>query len=186
MSESWSGYKRSRTVPKSVRRAEVLSRFFIGLGGYGTIIAVVTIFGYLLAVVVGVGVLATPSFRQRIYSGESVSTVRRSFVTSGLLYLAFSAVPAVIGMAAHALNPGLDNSNFAFPYLATQVLPLGVGLIVLLAGLSATMSSASSDAIAGVSILMRDIGYTDLMVDGAPSPHQSDTTLRWLIDRLRS
>ncbi|MCL5078565.1 hypothetical protein M5P25_05150, partial [Neisseria perflava] len=25
-------------------------------------------------------------------------------------------------------------------------------------------------------------GYTDLMVDGAPSPHQSDTTLRWLID----
>ncbi|MIF47823.1 hypothetical protein EA136_24605 [Enterobacter hormaechei subsp. hoffmannii] len=22
-------------------------------------------------------------------------------------------------------------------------------------------------------------GYTDLMVDGAPSPHQSDTTLRW-------
>ena len=24
------------------------------------------------------------------------------------------------------------------------------------------------------------------MVDGAPSPHQSDTTLRWLIDRLRS
>ena len=30
------------------------------------------------------------------------------------------------------------------------------------------------------------IGYTDLMVDGAPSPHQSDTTLRWLIDRPRS
>ena len=29
-------------------------------------------------------------------------------------------------------------------------------------------------------------GYTDLMVDGAPSPHQSDTTLRWLTDRLRS
>ncbi|NRP58782.1 histidine kinase dimerization/phospho-acceptor domain-containing protein [Marinobacterium sp. xm-d-564] len=32
----------------------------------------------------------------------------------------------------------------------------------------------------------KNIGYTDLMVDGAPSPHQSDTTLRWLIDRLRS
>lgn len=30
------------------------------------------------------------------------------------------------------------------------------------------------------------IGYTDLMVDGAPSPHQPDTTLRWLIDRPRS
>jgi chromosome partitioning protein len=32
----------------------------------------------------------------------------------------------------------------------------------------------------------KNSGYTDLMVDGAPSPHQSDTTLRWLIDRLRS
>lgn len=35
-------------------------------------------------------------------------------------------------------------------------------------------------------IWLNKIGYTDLMVDGAPSPHQSDTTLRWLIDRLRS
>ena len=29
-------------------------------------------------------------------------------------------------------------------------------------------------------------GYTDLMVDGAPLPHQPDTIIRWLIDRLRS
>ena len=36
------------------------------------------------------------------------------------------------------------------------------------------------------SIELHFIGYTDLMVDGAPLPHQPDTTLRWLIDRLRS
>ncbi|MDT8894629.1 hypothetical protein RSO41_08155 [Halomonas sp. I1] len=55
------------------------------------------------------------------------------------------------------LNPSLDNSNFAFPFLATEVLPMGLGLLLLVAGLSATMSSASSDAIAGVSTLMRDL-----------------------------
>ncbi|MDW5375823.1 sodium:solute symporter family protein [Halomonas sp. HP20-15] len=110
-----------------------------------------------LATVIAVGVLATPSFRQRIYSGRSVRTVRRSFVITGLLYLAFSIVPAIIGMATHVLNPDLDNSNYAFPFLATEVLPLGLGLLLLVAGLSATMSSASSDAIAGVSTLMRDI-----------------------------
>ncbi|MEA3252494.1 MAG: sodium:solute symporter family protein [Pseudomonadota bacterium] len=110
-----------------------------------------------LATVIAVGVLATPSFRQRIYSGRSVSSVRRSFVITGALYLAFSIVPAIIGMATQALNPGLDNSNYAFPFLATEVLPLGLGLLLLVAGLSATMSSASSDAIAGVSTLMRDI-----------------------------
>ncbi|MCV5655959.1 sodium:solute symporter family protein, partial [Escherichia coli] len=71
-----------------------------------------------LAVVIGVGVLATPSFRQRIYSGKDVSTIRRSFVASGVLYLFFSIIPAVIGMAAHAIDPELNNANFAFPYIA--------------------------------------------------------------------
>ncbi|MCG7599565.1 sodium:solute symporter family protein [Halomonas sp. McH1-25] len=110
-----------------------------------------------LATVIAVGVLATPSFRQRIYSGKSVGSVRRSFLITGGLYLAFSIVPAVIGMATHALNPDLDNSNFAFPFLATEILPLGLGLLLLVAGLSATMSSASSDALAGVSTLIRDL-----------------------------
>lgn len=110
-----------------------------------------------LATVVGVGILATPSFRQRIYSGKNVATIRRSFVMSGVLYLFFSVIPAIIGMSAHAINPELNNANYAFPYIAATVLPVGIGMIVLIAGLSATMSSASSDAIAGVSILLRDV-----------------------------
>lgn len=110
-----------------------------------------------LSTVIAVGVLATPSFRQRIYSGRSVRSVRRSFLITSVLYMAFSIVPAIIGMATYALNPNLENSNFAFPYLATEVLPLWLGLLLLVAGLSATMSSASSDAIAGVTTLIRDI-----------------------------
>ncbi|WP_049723277.1 sodium:solute symporter family protein [Gilvimarinus polysaccharolyticus] len=113
--------------------------------------------GVSLVAVIAVGVLATPSFRQRIYSAHNTSAVRKSFYTSGTLYLAFSCIPAIIGMSAYALNPELDNRNFAFPYLAAEVLPLGLGILVLIAGLSATMSSASSDAIAGVSILLRDL-----------------------------
>jgi len=107
--------------------------------------------------VIAVGVMATPSFRQRIYSARSVASVRRSFYISGFLYLLFSLVPAIIGICAFVLNPALDNRNYAFPYLAIEVLPLAVGVVVLLAGLSATMSSASSDAIAGVSVLVRDL-----------------------------
>ncbi|WGL16155.1 sodium:solute symporter family protein [Microbulbifer bruguierae] len=110
-----------------------------------------------LAAVIAVGVLATPSFRQRIYSARSVGSVRKSFYISGGMYLVFSLVPAIIGICAFVLNPELDNRNYAFPYLAIEVLPLGIGVLVLLAGLSATMSSASSDAIAGVSVLIRDL-----------------------------
>lgn len=124
---------------------------FLGIDKIGLIPAI------SLSAVIAIGVLATPSFRQRIYSGASVGSVRRSFLVTGVLYMAFSIVPAIIGMATYALNPNLENTNFAFPYLATEVLPLWLGLLLLVAGLSATMSSASSDAIAGVTTLIRDV-----------------------------
>ncbi|MGL4861073.1 MAG: sodium:solute symporter family protein [Enterobacteriaceae bacterium] len=121
-----------------------------------------------LAMVIGVGVLATPAYRQRIYSAESVSSVRKSFILSGGLYLFFAALPAIIGMATYTMNPNLTNNNYAFLY-ATNVFPMAIGIIILIAGLSAVISSASSDAIAGVSIVMRDL-YT--MVKGHMPPEQ--------------
>lgn len=130
-----------------------------------------------LVAVIAVGVVASPAFRQRIYAARSVGAVRRSFVITGVLYLLFSVVPAVAGIAAHQLAPGLENGNFAFPYLATEVLPLWLGLTLLVAGLSATMSSASADAIAGVAVLMRDL-YA--MVRGRPVAESAAVgTSRW-------
>lgn len=131
-----------------------------------------------LALVIGVGVLATPSYRQRIYSGKDVPSVRRSFVITGVLYLFFSILPAIIGMAAFTMNPNLENSNYAFLF-ATSFLPAILGLVVLIAGLSATMSSASSDAIAAVAIMMRDV-YT--MITGRMPPEDKRHYLpRWML-----
>jgi SSS family solute:Na+ symporter len=110
-----------------------------------------------LSAVVAVGVLATPSFRQRIYSGRSVRSVRRSFVFSGLLYLLFAALPALIGISARLLAPDLSNHQFAFTAVAVMTLPVALAMLILLAGLSATLSSASSDSIAAVSVLIRDL-----------------------------
>lgn len=110
-----------------------------------------------LALAILVGILATPSFRQRIYSGKDVSTIRRSFVYSGLLYLGFSIIPAIIGMSAFAIEGNLDNPSYAFPHMALHFMPLGLGAFIIIAGISATLSSASSDAIAGVSVVMRDL-----------------------------
>jgi len=50
--ESYTGRKRSRKTPRSVRRAEVAAKAFIFTGGFGTILAVSLIFGFLLWVVV--------------------------------------------------------------------------------------------------------------------------------------
>lgn len=124
---------------------------FLGVRSLGPVPAV------SLAVVIAVGVLATPSYRQRIYSAANTGVVRRSFLWVAGLFALFSVMPAIVGMAAHSLNPNLESSDMAFPYLATEVFPLAVGAFLLVAGLSATMSSGDSDAVTAVTILLRDI-----------------------------
>lgn len=126
-----------------------------------------------LVVVIGIGVLATPSYRQRIYSAASTKAIRQSFIITGLLYMGFSFLPAIIGMATHVMEPNLENSSFAFLY-ATNALPHVLAMVVLIAGMSANMSSGSSDAIAGVSIILRDI-YT--MVTGKMPPPEKAINL---------
>lgn len=150
------------------------------VGGWDTVVAntdpkAFTLFGVgklgvmpaiSLSIVIGIGVLATPSYRQRIYSAASTKAIRQSFVITGLLYMGFSFLPAIIGMATHVMNPNLENPSFAFLY-ATNSLPYVLAMVVLIAGMSANMSSGSSDAIAGVSIILRDI-YT--MITGKMPP----------------
>ncbi len=130
-----------------------------------------------LVVVIAVGVLGTPAFRQRIYSGSSVFAIRKAFVTSGVLYLGFASLPAIIGMTAYATQPGLAQGDLAFPYMATEVLPTSIGVLILLAGLSATMSSASSDAIAAVTTLLRDL--SSALLGRVPAADRVVTWSRW-------
>lgn len=124
---------------------------FLGVEGIGVVPAI------SLALVIAVGVLATPSYRQRIYSASSTSTVRKSFATVGVLFALFSIMPAIAGLSSRAMNPGLENTDLAFPFLATEVFPVWLGAFLLVAGLSATMSSGDSDAVTGTTILLRDI-----------------------------
>lgn len=124
---------------------------FVGVDALGPVPAV------SLALVIAVGVLATPSYRQRIYSARNITTVRRSFALVGVLFAAFAIMPAIAGLAARGLQPGLENPDLAFPYLATEVFPVWIGAFLLVAGLSATMSSGDSDAITAVTILLRDV-----------------------------
>jgi SSS family solute:Na+ symporter len=107
--------------------------------------------------------LGTPTYRMRIYTAKDDKTASRALSRSAILLLGFSFLPAIIGMAAFTIatkngaTAALEHPDFAFTYIATVVLGPVLGLVFMLAGLSATMSSGDSDAIAGVTILIQDI-----------------------------
>lgn len=145
------------SIPKAggfeaIKHAMPVDAFsFLGIEKYGVIPAI------SLLIAITVGGLAVPSFRHRIYSGKDVKSVKKGFLWTAGLYAVFAVFPVIIGMAAFTINPALENSSFSIPYMAMEVLPAGLGILILIAGLSATMSSGDSDAIAGVTILMTDI-----------------------------
>ncbi len=130
---------------------------FFGLGSMG-------LAATLSLILVGtIGEMGAPTFRTRIYTARNSQTAFRGFILAGVVILGFSLVPSILGMASFTIatregaSTVLANPDFAFSYLATQVLGPVLGLILLVSGLSATMSSGDSDAIAGVTILLEDI-----------------------------
>ena len=84
------------------------------------------------------------------------------FVYIGLMIL-IAYMTSKIGMSGFTIasNTGaesvLANPDFTFAYMATTVFPPAIGLVCLIAGLSAIMSSADSDAIAGVTTFLTDV-----------------------------
>lgn len=130
---------------------------FYGLGSTGLLAAI------SLIVATALGEMGAPTFRTRIYTAKSVKTARNAFILSGVMTLLFSLIPSILGMSAYTLASSnhavavLNNTDFAFAYLATEVLTPAMGMLLMIAGLSATLSSGDSDAISGATIMIEDV-----------------------------
>jgi SSS family solute:Na+ symporter len=128
---------------------------FYGLGSYGLMAAVALIFSTVM------GVVGTPTYRTRIYTSRDESVARRAFLGQSGMMFVWSFVTALIGMSAYAImvknGHTLESGDYAFSYMATNVLGPAIGLMFLICGMSATMSSGGSDAISGVTILLTDV-----------------------------
>ncbi|WP_100065396.1 sodium:solute symporter family protein [Miniphocaeibacter massiliensis] len=105
----------------------------------------------------------TPTYRLRIYTSKDDKSAGKALKMSGIALFIFSFLPALIGMAAFVIATKnnaaevLNNPDFSFTYIATSVLGPMLGLIFMISGLSATLSSGDSDAIAAVNILLTDV-----------------------------
>ena len=128
---------------------------FYGLGSYGVMAAIA------LVLSTAMGVIGTPTHRTRIYTSKDEKTARKAFLGQGILLFGWSFVTAIIGMSCFAIatmnGDTLASGDYAFAYMATNALPPIIGMMFMICGLSATMSSGDSDAIAGVTILIQDI-----------------------------
>jgi SSS family solute:Na+ symporter len=73
----------------------------------------------------------------------------------------WSIITAIIGMSCFAIATHnghcLATPNHAFPYMATQVIGPALGLMFLICGLSAAVSSGGSSSISGITILLTDV-----------------------------
>ena len=129
---------------------------FYGLGSYGVMA------GISLVLAMTTSVLGCPGNRTRIYTARDARTARRAFLGQGALMFGWGIITAIIGMSCFAIathNGHLVGfkPDHAFPYMATQVIGPALGLMFLICGLSAAVSSGGSSSISGITILLTDV-----------------------------
>ncbi|MCW3489363.1 sodium:solute symporter family protein [Dethiobacter alkaliphilus] len=118
-------------------------------------------------------------FYQRLFSAKDENTARNGALLAGVLLLVFGIFPVMGGMAARAIFAEIPETASALPMLISEVLPVGLGAIVVAAILAAVMSTADSLLIAGTSHVTNDF-YVKLI-----NPEIADDTKKILaISRL--
>lgn len=86
----------------------------------------------------------SPGLVQRAFAARDEGHLRRGIALSGVALMLFAALPVMIGMAAHAYLPPLDNSQTALPEMLRTGVPPWIGAFALAAVFAAEMSSADA------------------------------------------
>ena len=123
--------------------------FQVGSMGFDSIITMFVI--YTLGLLVGQDIW------QRVFTARNSSVARWGGTASGIYVALYGVAGAIIGMSAHALEPTLESKDEAFAFMAQNILPVGIGGIVLAAGVAAMMSTASGALIASATVARVDV-----------------------------
>ncbi len=101
----------------------------------------VEIFAWVL--VWGLGVASEPYYLNRIFASKT-KNVARKMIGFGSIFAVFVYTSIVIiGIGAHYLAPG-HLGNDAFPYLAKNILPSAIGVVVMVTLMAAILSTIDS------------------------------------------
>ncbi len=130
----WSGL----TAKVAANLGEAQAAAYFALDGVGA----TTIMGFFL--------MLTPSFFispgliGKVYAGKDRKTVVAGTFLCGLVMLAFAVIPAILGMAAAAINPGFAERELALPFVMKECMPFWASALALAAIFSAEVSAADA------------------------------------------
>ena len=149
------GFDNIRAAYEAAGNPGAMTAFGLGSKGVLGVLAVALASYY--------GAMAGPTAHMRVYTAKTPATARKAILIAAAVVGCFSILPAIVGMSGFTIATStgaesvLANPDFTFAYMATTVFPPAIGLVCLIAGLSAIMSSADSDAIAGVTTFLTDV-----------------------------
>ena len=122
-------------------------------------IGVQTIVTYF--VVYTLGLLIGQDIWQRVFTAKTPGVARWGGTTAGIYCVLYGLAGAVIGMAARVALPNIDvktlGKDVVYAEVATTILPVVIGGLVLAAAVAAMMSTASGALIAAATVARTDV-----------------------------
>ncbi|MFI2563837.1 sodium:solute symporter [Paenarthrobacter sp. NPDC018779] len=112
-------------------------------------------------VVYTLGLLIGQDIWQRVFTAKTPTVARWGGATAGVYCILYGVAGALIGLAARVALPDIDVANLGkdvvYAEVATHILPIGIGGLVMAAAVAAMMSTASGALIAAATVARADV-----------------------------
>jgi len=94
---------------------------------------------------------------QRAFSGKDVKSVAKGLILSGIQTTPFALLWYLPGLAARAIDPGIQGTDTVIPTMLARFVPTGIFGIIICGLLSAQMSTISSNINSTATLFTSDI-----------------------------
>ncbi|WP_104180984.1 sodium:solute symporter [Arthrobacter sp. B0490] len=108
-------------------------------------------------VVYTLGLLIGQDIWQRVFTSRTPEIARWGGSAAGIYCILYGVAGAIIGMSASVILPAIESKDDVYADIALNVLPIGVGGLVLAAAVAAMMSTASGALIAAATVARTDV-----------------------------
>jgi SSS family solute:Na+ symporter len=108
-------------------------------------------------VVYTLGLLIGQDIWQRVFTSRTPEIARWGGSAAGIYCILYGVAGAVIGMSASVILPAIESRDDVYADVALNVLPVGIGGLVLAAAVAAMMSTASGALIAAATVARTDV-----------------------------